>query len=353
MKTTFYLLIILAAVSLSSCMQNNYSEATIAAFFDLDRSLRQSCHSLQWQRDYFLREMMEIEKTKIQYRPIIEQAKKATEATKEFQSYIHKLRQTLVEQTGGYFTEKEALALGKPYLVLRPRGYQEKELIRSTFLGQDSVGYKIQTKFQALIDIYLQLTAELWDKHALRGTVFRDLTLKEKYFGLLKDELQDKTFYRSLKQIPNNQTWVKFTFDDKSLASLYPLLRQFEHDALLTQVELLNFLRGQLASTYSCNFGSYQPPATANLTKPAILKGTIYEAAISLNGNASESEFKVSVNGKELPIEAGKAMYRTQSNTVGEQEYTARFSVTNPLTGEVETFSKVFRYEVLPNCMDN
>ena len=350
MKTTFYLLIILTAIFLNSCTQNNYSEATIAAFFDLDRSLKQSHRSLQWDRDFLLREMEETTTKKIHYRPIVEQAKKAVEATKEFQSYIDEQRQSLVEQTGGYFTEEEALTLGKPYLTMQPKGYQEEKLIKNTFLGQDSVGYKIQTKFQALIDTYLTLATELWDVHAVKGTIFNDPSKKEPCIHALQEDFQSRTFGASFEKVPQHQDWTNFTFEDKSLAALYPLLRQFEHDATMAQLEFLSFVASNLYPLCNWNYETFD--AMAVTTNPIVLQGGTYEAAIFV-GDDPKATLNVSVNGKKLPIEAGKATYRTQNNTVGEHKYTARIDITNPLTGEVETFSKVFHYKVLPNCNNN
>ena len=71
-----------------------------------------------------------------------------------------------------------------------------------------------------------------------------------------------------------------------------------------------------------------------------------YEAEIALGAYSSQARFSVSVDGRSLPIIDGKAQFTRKGMRVGEQSYTAKLSVQNPLTGETESFFKTFKYEV-------
>jgi hypothetical protein len=84
----------------------------------------------------------------------------------------------------------------------------------------------------------------------------------------------------------------------------------------------------------------------ANTPKPYIMLGEEYETEISVGVYSSQARFSIAVDGQPIPIIGGKGTYKTRPTKAGEQKYEATISVKNPMTGEVETVTKQFRYEV-------
>ena len=78
----------------------------------------------------------------------------------------------------------------------------------------------------------------------------------------------------------------------------------------------------------------------------ANMKGETYTASISLGALSSQAKFSITVNGSNIPVKEGSAVYTTTGNSLGEQRYKAAASLQNPATGETVNVSREFSFEV-------
>jgi hypothetical protein len=86
----------------------------------------------------------------------------------------------------------------------------------------------------------------------------------------------------------------------------------------------------------------------ANASKPAVKVGEEFQTEIALGAYSTQASFKVAVDGKNVPVAGGKAIYKVKPTAAGKQTYNVVLSLTNPLTGETVKVSKTFAYEALP-----
>ncbi|MCP4440243.1 MAG: hypothetical protein GY810_14965, partial [Aureispira sp.] len=160
------------------------------------------------------------------------------------------------------------------------------------------------------------------------------------------DERELKKFAGTLP-LMNEDLWAEddqpAQFTGLSLHAAKRKLLKIQHNVIQTRAVFYRFLNEKMVKK-ELNYDKFD--VLVNSEKDYVLLGESYTSEISLGAYSSQAKFSVSVNGKSLPIKDGKAIYTTRGSRVGEQKYTARISVNNPLTGETETFTKDFFYEI-------
>jgi len=355
--------LVLTSLLLISCLSDKkitkeeYKETSIASevsndllddFFFLDRTLHKTNRFIKHNTEELTYRIEETTKSKNQYKPLVGVAKKIRTLTEDYNAYVDNLRNQLAQESGGLFTIEEAYQQGNPQLEGRPKGLNNKEAANNVFVignngPSESNGEALDKKIFQLRKDYLSVVASLWDNGGIQGTVFAAPSKKEVYLRALEEEFTLTSSENYVSYQHGEKTWVEYTFSQKSVARVYPILRRFQNEALISEAAIVNFLAsqmGKLELTYD-NFEVF-----AQSPKPYIRLGETYEADIMLGAYSSQARFSVSVNGSSLKIVAGKAKYTAKGTSVGEKKYTAKVSVSNPLTGEVETFTKDYYYEV-------
>ena len=317
----------------------------------LDKGIAKNNKIVDHANDGIIEGMEETAKTKTQYQPLVERAKQAKNITKGFYSYVDDLRNAMVEESGGVYTEAD----GKPELIGKPKGKKDKDTPQRIFVSGDygsapkpegitvPAGPELDKKIQGLKKDYLDFVASLWENGGIKGTIFADPKKKDESLKKLEAEM---TLVGSEKYEPESHAgkpWEEFTFGHMPVAAIYPMLRKFQNDAKTSEAAVINFLAGQMGKL-ELNYDKFD--VFAQSPKPYILLGETYEAEIALGAYSSQSNFSVVVGGSRLNIQDGKAKYTTKPSSVGEKSYDAKISVNNPLTGETQTFTKKFSYEV-------
>lgn len=348
------LMINLMYLVLTAMLALNVSAEIINAFFMLDKGINANNKIVEESVENTIASMQATAETKTQYKDLVAKAKEATNITKEFDAYINQLRERMVEESGGAYTQEEADKSGHPELVGKPIGKKDKDTPQRIFVSGDYTGAQkpafevpagpvLDQKVQALRQKYIDFVASLWDNGGIKGTVFADAGKKEASLKSLADAL---TLTSSENYKPENhegKSWEEYTFGHMPVAAIYPMLRKFQNDAKTSEAAVVSFLAsqiGQMELTYD-KFAVF-----AQSSKPYIMLGETYEAEIALGAYSSQSNFSVSVNGQRLNVVDGKAKYTARGSRVGEQKYVASISVQNPLTGETETFKQDFFFEV-------
>jgi hypothetical protein len=285
--------------------------------------------------------------TKVQYTPVVAKAFEIQALTTAFHQSIYTMKDLIAQESNGVYTQFDAETQGNIDLIGMPKDGRNKKVIEQVFISgqyggvntQEQQGPVLYNKLTQLRKDYLDAVASLWDDGGLRGTVFGDFSKKERFLGLLSDELLLSDYNNRF----DRETWIKENFKGKTIEEAYISLTQCQNQVNLSTAAVLQSLSkqmGKLEITYD-KFEVF-----AQSIKPYVLLGETYESEIALGAFSSQAKFSVSVNGSSLAIRNGKAKYSARASTVGEKSYNAKISVSNPFTGETETFMKAFKYEV-------
>ncbi|BDS13904.1 type IX secretion system motor protein PorM/GldM [Aureispira anguillae] len=345
------LMINLMYLVLTAMLALNVSAEIINAFFMLDKGIKKNNKIVEHSVSGVITSMEETAKTKTQYQPLVDKAKEAKTLTTGFDEYINSLRERMIEESGGAYTDQEAADQGHPELAGKPRGKKDKDTPQRIFVSGDygSEGKKqpegevLEQKILDLRKAYLDFVAGLWEGQGIKGTIFADPTKKEGALKTLEAEMTLTSSENYNAEAHENKTWADYTFGHMPVAAIYPMLRKFQNDARTSESAVVNFLAGQMGKL-ELNYDKFD--VFSQSSKPYILLGETYEADIALGAYSSQAKFSVSVGGSSLKIVDGKAKYSARGSSVGQKTYSAKISVNNPLTGETETFTKEFSYEV-------
>ena len=161
------------------------------------------------------------------------------------------------------------------------------------------------------------------------------------------DETVASALPLDVEPLPANtsmKTWAEFKFKQMPIAAVFPILGKIQSDAKNSTTAVLNYCATKVGGT-DVKFNAFQPAVSAD--KSYIIQGEKYAADIFLSAySTSASNINISVGGSSLPIKDGVAHYETAASGVGEKSYNVSISVKNPLTNEVKTYAKEFKYEV-------
>lgn len=135
----------------------------------------------------------------------------------------------------------------------------------------------------------------------------------------------------------------KERYQNLTIIQAIAVLRHLQNNNRMLSVILMNQL---LKGKNSANLVYDKFEILQTSPKPYILLGEQYESKIILGASSSKADCRISVNGQQLMVENGAATYKVQSSSLGEQKYTARIAIRNPLTDMEEVVSRDFYYEV-------
>jgi len=348
------LMINLMYLVLTAMLALNVSAEIINAFFQLDKGIKKTNKIVSHASENVIKSMDETAKTKVQYAPLVDAARSALAITKEFETKIDELRTRMVEESGGTYTEEEYP--DKPEKWGKPKGYKDKDTPQRIFVSgdygsqgkKDPAGPEVMKLITDTRAKYVKLVEALWENGGIKATIFADKTKKEEALKALQQDFTiaiDDAYKAAEKYNEADEagSWAEFTFGHMPVAAIYPMLRKFQNDAKTTEAAVINYLAnnmGKMELTYD-KFDVF-----AQAPKSYILLGETFESEIALGAYSSQAKFSVSVSGSSLKIQDGKAKYTTKPSSIGEKTYSAKISVQNPLTGETESFTKDFKYEV-------
>lgn len=129
------------------------------------------------------------------------------------------------------------------------------------------------------------------------------------------------------------------------VAAVYPIFSKFQNDMKSSEAAVLNYLVNQVGAK-SFKVDNFLPISSAK--KSYIIAGEKYESNITI-GASSKSVYEnmsIRVNGSPLKVENGIAKYTASPSSPGVNKYKVDISLKNPTTGETETYSESFEYEV-------
>lgn len=340
----FYLSLLLLFIGMSC--QKNYSEDTLLGYLSSNQSLEKSNDLIFKASKKLLWEIEATSKTKVHYQALFQKASAFSDAGIDLYQWIDKIKQHLIRETGGYYKKEEAIEKQQPFLENSPKGANNTELIEAFFLGEKSkYEDSLDQKIQVLIENYSTLLKSCWKKGGIPYTIFIDKSKQDSIFDYLNNHLtfrSSKNYDASISHVP---TWAAFHFQNQPLAAVLLSLTCIQNNIRTSENAFLNFLAKQTSygDLVYDNFLIY-----AYSHKPNLQLGETYEAEIGLGSYASKVLMEVIIDGDTLSAVDGIVQYSTRPKKVGQQKYTAKVILTNPLTREQEVFRREFGFKVIP-----
>lgn len=199
------------------------------------------------------------------------------------------------------------------------------------FMVNDGKGDELKNKIVTLKEQFLQFVDE-----ADRPSVAANIPLS------IDEE--------SWKNSPNAKTgWADFTFGHMPLGATMPIFTKYKNDIKASESAVLNYLAGKVGVGGSTKILDKYKVVSAP-KKSYIIKGEKFETDVFLSASAgkdSNTGLTISVNGKSLRPDAdGVAKYSETASSTGIKKYSAKISLTDPVTKKVDSYSGNFEYEV-------
>ncbi|MEM1123068.1 MAG: gliding motility protein GldM [Bacteroidota bacterium] len=304
------LMINLMYIVLTALLALNVSAEVMNALFVIDESIQETNSLVAEENNQLLADITKQADAYPQFKIYQKQAEKVKATAKELDVFIEELRAILIDEAGGLDendrpVRKDDKDITTRILVNSQKGFELEEMVKNT-----------------------------------------RLTLLE----IIEDETAKQRFQQNLplkiNEIPadaEQKNWVDFTFNQMPLAAVLPLLSKFQNDLKLSEAALLKHFITKTGITRKQD--AFTPVVAAN--KSYVIKNEPYEAAIFLGSYSSTVDnLSVTVDGRPLVVRDGKALFRANPNQLGIKKHLAKISLKDPLTGEIESFTKAFEYEV-------
>jgi gliding motility-associated protein GldM len=322
---------------LTAMLALNVSAKIINAFFVIDSGIKNSNTIFDAANTTALQSLEKsVEQDRSRYQPLLDVAKETQRVSKEFNQYVETIREAMVTETGGYYTEEESEEHAG-----QPKGYKNKD-VTTRYLVTEKKGDELEQKINATREQLLALVRKL---AGTPGTAITNETIAELEKSIsLKVSDNWKKDKKALKQ-NKNLTWAEYTFKQMPLASVFPLLTKVQNDMKSSEAAILNYLVSNVGAT-SFKVDQFIPISSAR--KSYIIAGESYEAEISVGATSKSitDNIAVNVDGRALPVVDGIAKYNVNPNSTGVKSYNVNVTLTNPVTGKRETYTKAFDYEV-------
>jgi len=312
MKTTYYYLILISLLFLTSC-QEQYSEVEIQQQVLWNETIQRTNLILKRNISTKIKKAKKDIETKTQYKPLLPKFKYITTQSDSLFNKIERLKRTLLEHSEAYASATETIPT--------------KSLTKN---------------IQSSYNNYIYLMEKSWDNGGVKATIFADSSKKESAMQKIKKTLD----LPILSQIRADSAYLERQLKDKPLAAVLTFLSSIQNDIRKQEYHVFNFFDRQIGRM--CNFGwSSGFGLCAISSKPCIRLGEIYEAKISFCGSANGTLLSTTVEGDSIPIVNERASYKIKPTQTGEQAYRSTVRFLNSYTNLVDSLEKTFYFDVI------
>jgi gliding motility-associated protein GldM len=307
------LMINLMYLVLTALLALNVSAEVMNAFFSLDKGLKNSRNIVESSNDKL---MESINKQADAYKnpnnaKYSGNAKTALQIGADFVSYIENIR-------GDLMTKAQGPSDADPTI---PKDIRNKDITTDMFMNEGLAGQikerieKTRTELLALADNDAGVAASL------------------------------PLVVEALPPGVESKSWEEYKFKQMPVAAVWPTLGKMQTDAKTAVTAVLNYCAQKVGGT-ELKFDAFEPVAAAE--KAYVIAGEKYVADVFLSAYSTSAQGGVSISagGQSLPVKDGKGRYEVTASGLGEKSYSVNINVKNPLTNEVKTYTKEFKYEV-------
>ena len=307
---------------LTALLALNVSAEIFNAFKVVDKSMVKSNKALEESNNKMPDAIKDGAKKRESLAKYAERVDPTRQYSRELDSYIQGLIDTMITITGGFLVDPET-----GQVTDKLKGEKEKN-VTTRLLVDKGVGEQLKAKILEYREKYVALL----DPEDV-ATYGDDIALS----------IDDQTWKSKKKK-----SWSEMNFNHMPLQAALPILRKFQNDNRNSEATILNYLATKVGTTTDVVLDKFTVVSAAK--KSYVIKGEQYEADIFLSafaGADSRTGISISVDGRALPVDAeGVAKYNVSAGGVGIKKYSATINVTNPVTNETQTFKKEFEYEV-------
>jgi gliding motility-associated protein GldM len=317
---------------LTAMLALNVSAKIINAFFVINKGIKNSNTVLSTSAESLMKQLAKnVEQDKSKYGKIESTAKEVQRISKEFYDYVEGLREKMVTETGGYFPEND------PHHAGYPKGYKNKD-VTTRFLVNQGNGSKLEAKINSTREQILELVGRL---KGTPSTGINTASIATDLEPAITLRVSDKDWSKE----GGVKDWATYTFKQMPLAAVFPLLTKIQNDMKSSEAATLNYLSGQIGAT-TFKVDNFIPISSAK--KSYVITGEPYEAEISVGAvSKSVSEnMSITVDGSPLSVVDGVAKFTRTASATGVQSYNVIATLVNPSTGDRQSFTKKFEYEV-------
>lgn len=305
------LMINLMYIVLTALLALNVSAEVLHAFFSVDNSMSESNRLMDKSNQKLVKAISEQADAYSQFEPYKEKAKQVQVIADELFDLVEKMKVEMVEAAGG---------IGEDNMPVRK---SDKD-VPTRLLVLEGGGETLKNKVLETRENLLSLI----DEPEAKASIANAIPLK-------------------IKEIPANSdktNWAQFHFQQMPVAAVMPMLTKFQNDVKVAETAILNHFADKLNIT-TVKPDQFTPVIASNnnyVIRGEEFKGEIFLAAYS----STADNISVSVDGRPLDVREGKAVFTANPSSIGSRKHEMKIKLTNPLTGETESYSKQFTYEV-------
>ncbi len=291
----------------------NVSAEIMNAFLSMDKSITNSNGIVDNSNGQIFNSISKQVDAYKQYKPYLEKAEKVRQLSSEMDSYISELRSGLFTVAGG----------PDPDNPEKPLRYKDKD-IPTKFLVEEGRGEELKAK---VLDIRAQLLALVEDEEAR----------KELEVSLPLD----------IAEIPaesEKKTWAAYSFEQMPVVAVLPIFSKLKNDVKTSETAILSHFYKK-ANGETPVMDEFEVVVSAD--QGYVIQGEEYSGEVFLGAYSStNNNITATIDGRSYPVRGGKASFSFTPSSIGTKNYEAVIRVKNPLTGEVKSYKKKFKYEV-------
>ena len=367
------LMINLMYLVLTALLALNVSAEVMNAFFDLDKSLKNSNSLTATGVDATKQGIQPtLDKKPKLKAPLNEGIDEINEEVNAFVEYIDEIQDKLIDASGnGDGTVNEGDYINDD-MNNKPRGKKNKDVTTKLMVEGVNVGYGPSgTTYQgegpygpeiaAKVDALKQKLIEIYSKTIRNPDVMKEGKLKKEEVEARIEGFTNSVplAVESLESIEkkakpgtvlpgddHTTVWSKYKFKQMPLAACLPALTKLQTDARNTQATAVNKF-AELVGGREIKLNKFFP--IMNAKKGYIIKGEKFEAEVAIGAFSSEfaKSATISVDGQRIKLNAeGKGTFTQTASATGKKKLNLTASVVNPLSGEKMSGKSEFEYEV-------
>lgn len=304
------LMINLMYIVLTAILALNVSAEILNAFHTIDESMEDSSEVVLRSNMQIFNAIKTQADSYSQFEPLREKATSVMELSGTFYDYVEELKQTIIEEAGGLDETGQAVR-------------KTDKDITTRMLVNEGKGNELQQKVQEVRVQLLDLLEEE-ERNVLQAAIPLNI--------------------RELPQKTDKKDWAQFTFQQMPVAAVLPILSKFQQDVRISETVLLNYFLGKTGIEVN-KPDAYIP--IISMEKSYLTRGETFQGEISLAAYSSTADnIAIWVDGEQLEVENGKALFTKSVGGSGTRNHRMKIELTNPVTGEVESFEREFSYEV-------
>lgn len=298
-------------IVLTALLALNVSAEVLHSFFSIDNSMSESNRLMDGSNRRLAAAIGEQAEAYSQFEPYKKKAERVQSSTKELFDLVAKMKAEIVEAAGG---------IGEDDMPVRKA---DKD-IPTRLMVTEGRGETLKNK---VIETRENLLSLIEDP-AARASIGEAIPLK----------------INAVPASSQKKDWAQFHFEQMPVAAVMPMLTKYQNDAKVAETAILNHFADQLNVT-SVKPDRFVPVISTD--KSYVIRGEEFKGEIFLAAYSSTADnISVAVDGRPLQVREGKAVFTSHPTSNGISEHQMTIRLTNPLTGETETYSKQFTYEV-------